>query len=187
MRRRRDERGAVLVELAMCVPLLIILSLGIIDYGHAFTDKITLKGGVREAVWNGSRQVWGSAVDCGLVGVTGSGDAAADANTKRIMCMAKTRTQLPASEIRSKVIFYDIGNPAASVPYGPGAGIMVCTMRMGRSVTGFFSFTIDNTVQRAKLGTVIIKADAPGMSALQESPLPGQSWSFCDASAAAST
>ena len=185
--RRRGERGAVIVELAMCVPLLIMLSLGIIDYGTMFTDKISLKGGVREAVWNGGRQIFGSAVDCGLTGVAGSGVPAADANTERIMCMAKTRTQLDPDGIRVKVIFFDIETPTAPATYIAGTGIMVCAMRQANSVTGFFSFALDNTIQTAKLGGLISNAAAPGLSELEETPFAGASWSFCDPNSAAST
>ncbi len=190
--RRRRERGAVIVEMALCVPVLIILVLGIIDYGTMFTDKISLKSGTREATWNSSRQIWGSAVPCGLVGVSASGNPSGDANTQKVMCMAKTRTQLNTSAIRTKVVFINIDTPTTPGTYAAGQGVMVCTMRQGYSVTGFFSFTLDNTVQKAKLAGVIVN-DAPNpdgsvaMTALQETPLAGQSWSFCDPNTTPST
>lgn len=185
--KRRNERGAVLVELALCAALLIVITLGIVDYGTLFTDKISLKGGAREAVWNGGRQIFGSAVDCGLTGVGSTPNPTGDLNTKRLMCMAKTRSDLPSSEMRVRVEFVNIESPATPGTYAPGSGLMVCIMRQAHSVSGLFSFTLDNTYQTAKLVGLIQNASAPGLTELAETPFAGQSWNFCDPTAAAST
>lgn len=192
MRSRRaergsPERGAVVVELALCVPILIVIALGIVDYGTLFSEKISLKGGVREAVWNGGRQIFGSAVDCGLTGVGSTAVPQADANTKRLMCMAKSRADLPAEEMRVKVAVVNIESPSTTGTYAPGSGLMVCVMRKAHSVSGLFSFDLNNTYQKAKLVGLIQNASAPGISELAESPFPGQSWSFCNPTAPAST
>jgi Flp pilus assembly protein TadG len=51
MRRRlRDERGASAVEFAFIVPLLILLMLGIAEFGHAFQVQGTLSAAAREGV-----------------------------------------------------------------------------------------------------------------------------------------
>src|SRR5215210_6518734 len=51
MRRRlRDERGASAVEFAFIVPLLILLVLGIAEFGHAFQVQGTLSAAAREGV-----------------------------------------------------------------------------------------------------------------------------------------
>ncbi len=47
-RRLRDERGASAVEFAMIVPLLIVLVLGIAEFGHAFSVQGTLSAAARE-------------------------------------------------------------------------------------------------------------------------------------------
>ena len=193
-RTRRDrsartgrERGAVIVELAMVVPLLIVLALGIVDYGTLFTDKISLKGGVREAVWNGGRQIWGSALDCGLTGVTPTANPAGDANTERLMCMTKTRTELEAEQMRVMVKIVNIESPATPGVYAPGAGIMVCAMRQAHSVTGFYGFVLNGTVQKSRLVGLVQNATAPGITDLSETPFPGQSWAFCDPTQPATT
>lgn len=178
----RRDRGAVLVELALVTPVLLILVMGIIDYGVLFSDKIALRGGVREATWNGSRSIFGSAQPCPLTGVGATGNAAADANARRLMCMVKWRSDLPASEIRVKVSLVAV-NPAASPPaaFRRGGALMVCAMRSARSTTGFYGFVLDGTVQRARLTSVVVNDAAPGgVSALEETPFAGQSWAFCD-------
>lgn len=49
MRQRlRGERGASVVEFALVVPLLMVLVLGIIEFGHAFQVQGTLSAAARE-------------------------------------------------------------------------------------------------------------------------------------------
>jgi len=48
--RLRDERGATVVEFAFVVPLLIVLVLGIAEFGHAFQVQGTLSAAAREGV-----------------------------------------------------------------------------------------------------------------------------------------
>ena len=46
--RLRDERGASAVEFAFIVPLLLVLVLGIAEFGHAFQVQGTLSAAARE-------------------------------------------------------------------------------------------------------------------------------------------
>jgi Flp pilus assembly protein TadG len=46
----RTERGATAVEFALIVPLLIVLVLGIVEFGHAFQVQGTLSAAAREGV-----------------------------------------------------------------------------------------------------------------------------------------
>jgi Flp pilus assembly protein TadG len=48
--RLKDERGATAVEFAFIVPLLIVLVLGIAEFGHAFQVQGTLSAAAREGV-----------------------------------------------------------------------------------------------------------------------------------------
>jgi Flp pilus assembly protein TadG len=48
--RLRDERGASAVEFAFIVPLLVMLVLGIAEFGHAFQVQGTLSAAAREGV-----------------------------------------------------------------------------------------------------------------------------------------
>jgi Flp pilus assembly protein TadG len=49
-RRLRDERGASAVEFAFIVPVLIVLVIGIVEFGHAFQVQGTLSAAAREGV-----------------------------------------------------------------------------------------------------------------------------------------
>src|SRR3954466_15724984 len=48
--RLREQRGASAVEFALIVPLLIVLVLGIAEFGHAFQVQGTLSAAAREGV-----------------------------------------------------------------------------------------------------------------------------------------
>ena len=49
-RRGQDDRGAAAVELALVLPILILLLGGIIDFGFAFNGQISLTHAAREGV-----------------------------------------------------------------------------------------------------------------------------------------
>jgi len=181
-RRRSGERGAVLVELAMVVPILVLLIMGIVDYAVLFNQKIGLRGGVREAAWNGSRGIFGAAPNssCTLTFPA----ALPDLNTQKVMCMAKRRSGLDQSEVRVMVRMVDLDNPSLPATYTNGKGMMVCAMRKASSTTHFFSSLFTNSFQVARLTTVILAID-PAVTVVlggAETPFPGKAggWSFCD-------
>jgi Flp pilus assembly protein TadG len=49
-KRQRRERGAAAVEFALVVPLLLILVLGIFEFGRAYNIQTTLSAAAREGV-----------------------------------------------------------------------------------------------------------------------------------------
>lgn len=49
MRRQRD-RGAVAVEFALVLPLLVVLTLGVIGFGHAFHVQTVIDNAARDGV-----------------------------------------------------------------------------------------------------------------------------------------
>lgn len=44
----RNDRGAVMVELALILPILVMLLIGIIDFGRAFNAQVSIQGAARE-------------------------------------------------------------------------------------------------------------------------------------------
>ncbi|QTG80816.1 TadE/TadG family type IV pilus assembly protein [Arthrobacter crystallopoietes] len=48
--RESSERGAVAIEFAILLPILLFLFLGIIEFGRAYNAQITLSQGARESV-----------------------------------------------------------------------------------------------------------------------------------------
>ncbi len=49
MRRLRGERGSALLEMAMTLPLLLLVSVGIFEFGHAYQTWQVLTNAAREA------------------------------------------------------------------------------------------------------------------------------------------
>jgi Flp pilus assembly protein TadG len=48
LKKLRDERGASAVEFGLIIPILLILVLGIVEFGHAFQVQGTLSSAARE-------------------------------------------------------------------------------------------------------------------------------------------
>ena len=46
--RGTKDRGAVMVELALILPILVMLLIGIIDFGRAFNAQVSIQGAARE-------------------------------------------------------------------------------------------------------------------------------------------
>jgi len=50
LRHNDSERGAAIVEMALILPVLVLLLMGIFEFGRAYNAKITLTQATREAV-----------------------------------------------------------------------------------------------------------------------------------------
>lgn len=67
MTDRRYEHGAVAVEFALVLPLLVLLLVGILDYGVWYADSLTVKHGAYEAArWGTTAAGEPAPADCGL-------------------------------------------------------------------------------------------------------------------------
>ena len=179
------DRGAVLVEAAIVMPVLIIILLGIIDFGWAFNSYISLRQGTRE----GARQMVVSTTpqpssgtwNCPIVGLPGVDSSAvppsANADIYDLMCYAKSRIGLsPQTDIRISLYWDQPFTPntvAASTD-----SIIVCTQYPLNSITGVFSPMLNGTVITAKTEIRIEQPSADIVAAtpdpMQETPL--SSW-----------
>ena len=54
MQRRRDERGAAVVEFALILPILVMFVFGIVEFGRAYSARIQLTAAVREGARAGA-------------------------------------------------------------------------------------------------------------------------------------
>lgn len=68
---RRDQRGAVLVEMTLVAPLMLVLSAGVFEFGNLIHDKLLMEAGLTDAARFGARcnsqmytDVGWSAIDC---------------------------------------------------------------------------------------------------------------------------
>lgn len=49
LNRRTSDKGAVMAEFALILPVLLILTFGIIEFGRAYNTTVSLQGAAREA------------------------------------------------------------------------------------------------------------------------------------------
>jgi Flp pilus assembly protein TadG len=88
------DRGAAMVELAIILPFLIVLLVGIIDFGRAFSSQVSIQGAARE----GARAL--ALGESGGDVATAVNNAAGSANVSDI-----TQTACPASSSSSSTAY----------------------------------------------------------------------------------
>lgn len=177
--RGRDERGAVLVEFAFVLPLLLLLLLGIIDFGNTYNDFISIRQGVREAARQASVANFGSDSACTL-----HIDSAPSADIQKLMCLAKTQIGMNASEVAVKVIIADKLLTTGAQPWAVGNGLVVCAQSKLTSITGFFANLFSTKYLRSKTTIRIEQAVSTTETEGSEVAPSGGSWSWCTASSA---
>lgn len=99
-RARRGERGAVLVEVVLIVPVLLIISLGVFDIGLSWKASLTVSNASRAGARVASN-----------IGIGATADKAA------LSSIAASLGTIPASEI-DVVVIYRTTTPTGAVPAG---------------------------------------------------------------------
>lgn len=153
----RPERGAVLVEFAIVALLLFALIFGIVDFGNAYNDHISVRQGARDA----ARQAVTGQI-AGVPSCTINGSPTTN-SVRNVVCLAKNRTGLTSSTR----VAIDVNDQDGT---GPGRGsISVCVSHPLRSITGFFpmldSKSVDSETQMRVEQTV---AEAGGSTGVLE-------------------
>jgi hypothetical protein len=188
--RRPGHRGAVLVEAAIVLPVIVILTLGIIDFGWAFNNYISLRQGTREAarqaIVNTTPQPSSGSWSCGITGLPSVNSSAtgAYADIYDIMCYAKSRIGLsPDSQVRIS-LYWDPGNGTTPPPFTTSTNaasidsLVVCTQYPLNSITGVFSPILNGTVINAKTEIRIEQTSADISTASPALPDPIQETSL---------
>ena len=108
-RRRRAERskGVTLVEFAIIAPVFLLLLLGMIDFGFAFGDYISMRNGVRE----GARQ---AVIDPPGSRTCTLDTAAPDTPTRNLACLTKDRIGIDDDDVRIAIVIADGDDPGSS-------------------------------------------------------------------------
>ena len=149
----------------MVLPLLLILFLGIVDFGVAISDYNQLRQGVRESTRRAVVADVGSDSSCPVSGAP-SGD------TLKLVCLTKDKTGLDETDVRVKVVL--------DSTYLEGDALIVCAQYPLSSISGLFGGLINGIVVHSQLDMRIEKELNPGLiGAFQEAALPGGNWSSC--------
>lgn len=174
--RRGSERGNALMELAMVmVPLTVVFG-GIVDFGNIYQQRVSMRTGVREASWNAGRSIYGAPPTCGLTGGGGNG------NARQVACMAKRRSELPASDLRVAIRVIN-PNTNSSGTFVVGNAVMVCMVHKVRSLTGLYSGLLGTKYERMRIDNVILDTSGGTLpTSWSETAFPGTNWTFCNPS-----
>jgi Flp pilus assembly protein TadG len=171
---RERERGLALVEFALVVPFLLILIVGIIDFGFLFNDVISVRQGARDGGRQASVGSFGSDSSCPLYG------ASALPGAKALMCLTKDRDNVADEKTRVRII---VGDGSSTTAYKVGNPITICVQYQMRSLTGVLPvlngrvFTT-RTVFRIETvsGLPLVLESGSGIEVASEESLPARSW-----------
>lgn len=157
--RQRGERGASLVEFAIVLPIFALLLFGMIDFGFAFGDYLSIRSGVREGARRAAVNELPATIACrlGNSDVAPTGTSAA-ANAQRLACLTKKRIGLNEDRVRVSIF----------VPPGANTGdqVSICADVLLDSKSGLTRPFLTN--RRARSSTDIRMESAPTFASYNE-------------------
>jgi Flp pilus assembly protein TadG len=177
--RGRGESGVAMVELAIVLPILLLLVFGMIEFGIAFNDDITLRQGVREAARQGAVGNFGPTFTTGAPCYL-TGALAASTNVKDLMCLTKSRIGLDSTQVRVKVLS-GASDFLTTGAFAKADSLIVCAQYPLKAVTGMFSGIIGDAILRTKTSMRIELTDVIATAGEETAPAGGD-WSWCTVS-----
>lgn len=150
----------------MVLPLVIILFIGIVDFGVAISDYNQLRQGARESIRRAVVADVGSDTSCTIGGVV----LPPTDDTRKLVCLTKDKTGLDSSQVRVGIEF--------DLSYTEGEALIVCAQYPLSSLSGFFGGLLDETIVHTQIDMRIEK-DTLGVAGYKEQALPGGDWSWC--------
>jgi hypothetical protein len=178
--RSLRERGAALVELAIALPILMLILFGVVEFGVTYNDFISIRDGVRQGAREGAVGNFGPAASTGApCHLTGAGTASD--NIKRLMCLTKSEIGLDSTKVRVKVLS---GAPAFSGTgsFAKNDSLIVCAQYPVDAITGLIGQFIDGRALQTRTAFRIEKSDIVA-TAGEETPPSGRDWDWCTTSA----
>ena len=160
--RQRGESGAALVEFAIVFPLVILLLMGIIDFGFGLSNLNSMRHGTREAVRRAVVADVGTYTGCDIAG-------AVSGETQKLVCQVKAQTGLPESRLRVKVLVPD--------DHTEGDPLILCSQYPLESITGMFSSLLNNKTVHTEVHMRIEKTSSDG--AIVDFAETGADWGWC--------
>lgn len=162
--RGESDTGAAAVEMALVLPMLVLLLAGIMDYGLLLNDQMAMRQGVGAAVRQGVVGQAGSSDSCPIAGA-----AAANAQTRKLICLTKQATSVDSGSSRVMISF-----PGTQLK---GGSLIMCVQYPMESTTTIFDPLMDG-VLKAKV-EMRIEQDLSGFTSAAETALPGGDWTWC--------
>lgn len=179
VRRGRGERGAALVEMAIILPIFVVLIFGLLEFGITYNSYISLRQGTREATRQGVVGNFGPTTNCSLTGLS----AGTSTDIQKLMCSAKTQSGLSYSDTRVKVLSGN-GDFTTAGTFTKGDSLIVCTEYPVDSVAKFISPLLGGAILKTKTQMRIETNFSTTETGGQETALNGGDWSWCTVSSA---
>ena len=154
----RDERGVALVELAIVIPLLLLLVFGIIEWGIFINRDIALTDGTREAGRQAVVALYGG-------GVT---SCASGTPTNQLVCLAKNRIGV------NGVAVWVIAPATNTV----GSAFAVCATYKTTPITGLTALFLPKYIHTETVMRVE-QAPVPGLTTGGDTDPQNNGWSSC--------
>jgi Flp pilus assembly protein TadG len=167
-----------MVELAIILPIFMLLVFGVIQFGITYNNMITLRQGTREAARQGAVGNFGSTSSCSLNSATGSADI------QKLMCLTKQQIGLKYSNTRVKVMSGS-ADFTSSGTFQKGEAIIVCVEYPVDAMAKFVTPVLGSAVLKTKTSMRIETSYTSVETAGQETALASGNWSWCTVSGAA--
>ena len=169
-----------MVELAIILPIFLVLVFGVIEFGLTYNNYITVRQGTREAARQGAVGNFGSTSSCSLTGVSGSPST----DMQKLMCLAKQQIGLSYANTRVKILSGS-ADFSSSGTFQKGEAIIVCTEYPVDTMAKFVSPFLGSAVLKSKTAMRIETGYGTTETGGQETALSGGDWSWCTVSGAA--
>lgn len=169
-----------MVELALILPIFLVLVFGVIEFGITYNNLITIRQGTREAARQGAVGNFGGTTSCSLTGVTGSPST----DIQKLMCTAKQQIGLNYSNTRVKIMSGST-DFTSSGTFQKGESIIVCVEYPVDAMAKFVTPVLGTAVLKSKTAMRIEASYANAETGGQETALSGGDWSWCTVSGAA--
>lgn len=163
----RDESGQGVVEFALILPVLLLILVGILEFGSIYSKVISMRQAVREAGRQGSVAKFGNA-SCPVTG--GQTDVQ---NRDDLICTVRDQAGV-GSGVKVYVKF--------DTNYVAGDGLVICAVYPLQSLTGLFQPFLGGRAAKTKAQFRLEKVPQPPATglALGGDPDPtGANWAWC--------
>jgi hypothetical protein len=169
-----------MVELAIILPLFLILAFGVIQFGITYNNMITLRQGTREGARQGAVGNFGGLSSCSLTGLSG----APSTDIQKLMCL--TKQQIGLSYVNTRVkIMSGSADFTTSGSFQKGESIIVCVEYPVDAMAKFVSPVLGSAVLKTKTAMRIETSYSNTETGGQETALSGGNWNWCTVSGAA--
>jgi Flp pilus assembly protein TadG len=166
-----------MVELAIILPLFVVLVFGIIEFGITYNDYISVRQGTREATRQGAVGNFGTTTDCSLTGLSGSPST----DIQKLMCQAKDQIGLAYSNTRVKVLSGNV-DLSSDGTFQKTEALIVCVQYPVDTTAKLISPVLGGAILETKTSMRIETQYTSSETGGQEAALSGGDWSWCTVS-----